>query len=92
MLSVRKSAVVLLLCLLLFSVSNGEERPTFRERAMQVARRISKYQEQLVEFTKTVQNVNFVSMVILINKFFKIMVEKKFFKEQRINYVLLVNG
>lgn len=59
--SVRKSAVVLLLCLVLV-VGNGEERPTFRERAMQIARRISRYQEQLQEFAKTVQNVNLVSV------------------------------
>lgn len=62
MASAWKTVLVLLLCFVLV-VGNGEEKSTFRERAMQVARRISKYQKQLVEFAKTAQNVNLVSIV-----------------------------
>lgn len=61
-----KSLVVLLSLLLI--VSNGEERTTFRERAMKIARRISKYQEQLAEFAKTVQNVNLVCFSVFVLK------------------------
>lgn len=61
MFTVRNS--VILVFLLFLSVSNGQNNgPTFRERAMYIARRISRYQEQLAEFAKTVQNVNLVSM------------------------------
>lgn len=58
MLSVWKTLLVLFLIL---AAADGDDRLTFRQRAMQVARRISRYQEQLAEFAKTVQNVNFVS-------------------------------
>lgn len=53
--------VLLLVSFLVSAAGDGDDRPTFRQRAMQMARRISRYQEQLAEFAKTVQNVNFVS-------------------------------